>query len=337
MKNPFKLDGEMLPVASINSVYVDDTKAYDLFRPSLIMEDIINNKDELGISNVSNQESLLSIFNELLVHEIDSVRSKAYELAEYYGDRLAKILSTLFNPSELSIKNRLNWTPAHWDFWKTIRHIYLVGGLTSPILTKVFLERIQVEFKNQQIDDVTITFVHGSQNMGTRGLSTLVEDGEYLLFDFGQTNIKRSHHIKQEGKPVLDVTLEPLKSKYLFYKTVKDSEIKQTANLLDDYIVDMIEQTASEVYFTGHHIYIALANYVSKGSIFSARGGYGKLAVIAENYQEHLEQRLRKRLNKDIHLSLFHDTSAMALLYDSPNTAVISLGTAFGVAFPSNS
>lgn len=337
MKNPFKLDGEMLPVASINSVYVDDTKAYDLFRPTLIMEDIIKHKDELGITNVAEQKSLLSIFNELLVHDLDSVRNKANELAKKYGNRLAKVLCTLYNPSEESIKNRSNWTPIHWEFWKTIQHVYLVGGLTSPILTKIFLDCIQAEFEAQQIDHVTVTFVHGSQNMGTRGLSTLVQDGDYLLFDFGQTNIKRGHHIKEAGNLVLDVTLEPLESKFLFYKTANDEEVKQTAHLLDDFLVDTIERTSKEVHFTGHSIYIALANYVSKGAIYSARGGYGKLAFIADNYQQHLQQRLTERCGRDIQVSLFHDTSAMALLYDSFNTAVISLGTAFGVAFPSNS
>jgi hypothetical protein len=337
MKNPFKLDGEMLPVASINSVYVDDVKANDMFRPTLMLEDIIKHKDALGISNVTEQNSLLSLFNQLLVHELDSIRNQAYELANNYGDRLAKVLSTLFNPSEKSKKNRTNWTSIHWDYWKTIQHIYLVGGLTSPILTKIFLERIQQEFKKQKIEDVTITFVHGSQNMGTRGLSTLVKDGEYLLFDFGQTNIKRAHHIKQDGNLILDVTLEPLQSKYLFYKTTDDNEVKKTASLLDDYLVDTIEQTAKEVHFTGTNIFIAIANYVSKGTIYSARGGYGKLAFIADNYQTHLQTRLSKRCKREINVSLFHDTSAMALLYDSPNTAVISLGTAFGVAFPSNS
>lgn len=337
MNNPFKLDGEMLPIASINSVYVDDTKASDLFRPTLMMEDIIRHKDELGITNISEHKSLLALFNQLLIHEVDSVRTKAKELAEIYGNRLAKVLSTLFNPSELSKRNRTNWTSIHWEYWKTIQHIYLVGGLTSPILTKIFLEQIHQEFDLNQINNVTVTFVHGSQNMGTRGLSTLVENGEYLLFDFGQTNIKRAHHIKHDGKLQLDAILDPLESKYLFYKSVSEEEIRETACLLDDYIVNTIVQTAKEVDFTGLHINLAIANYVSKGTIYSARGGYGKLAFIADNYQEHLQERLRKHYHKDITVSLFHDTSAMALLYDLPNTAVISLGTAFGVAFPSNS
>lgn len=337
MNNPFKLDGEMLPIASINSVYVDDVKAYDLFRPTLIMEDIKNEIDALGLIAISEDSSLLTLFNQLLFHEFDSIKSKAYEIAVKYGDRLAKVLSTLFNPSPTSISNRVNWTHTHWEFWKTIRHVYLVGGLTSPTLTKIFLKRIQHTFKEQQIQDVSVTFVHGSQNIGTRGLATLIDDGEYLLFDFGQTNIKRAHHIKEHGITVLDVTLEPLSSNYLFYKSSSNEEIIQTAKQLDDFIVDTIEQTAIEANFTGQHIYMSIANYVSKGTIYSARGGYGKLAYVADVYQEHLETRLQQRCKKRITVSLFHDTSAMGLLYNKPDTAVISLGTAFGVAFPFNS
>jgi hypothetical protein len=335
MSNPFKHDGEMLPVASINSVFVDDIKAYNLFRPSLIHEDIIKNQVELGQIELSKFESLSALFQELLLHDLDSVQAKANEIAYKYGYRLAKVISTLFNPSLKSISNRKDWDDQHWEFWKSIRRLYLVGGVTSPLLTKIFYKCIEDEFHKQGITGKTISFFVASQNLGTKGMTTLIDEGEYLLFDFGQTSIKRAHHEKRDGKTIIDLVLPAVTSDYLFYKTSSDKEIKQTALALDNYIVNVIENTANETNFKGHTILLAIANYVSKGQIYSARGGYGKLARIANNYQIHLEQRVTNRLGRNISVRLFHDTSSMALLFaDEDHTAVISLGTAFGVAFP---
>ncbi len=334
MNNPFKINGEMAPVASINSVYVDDTKAYDLFRPTLMMQALLAQKDQLGITDVGESDSLLSMFQALLTSDIPSVRDRAVAIAEHFGDQLARVLATLFDPSERSRANRANWDERHWAYWRSIHQVYLVGGLTSPRLTGIFLERIQSCFQERDIRDVTVSFIEGSQNLGTRGMATLIDDGDCLLFDFGQTNIKRARHVKQNGKVILDVTMDPLMSRHLFYKTDNAAELQATARMLDNFMVDVIEETAEESGFHGSEVFISIANYVSDGAIYAARGGYGKLALLAPNYRDHLSVRLSKRLGQEIRVSLFHDTSAMALLFQKePHTAVISLGTAFGVAF----
>lgn len=335
MNNPFMKAGEMLPVASINSVYIDDTKAYDLFRPALILQELIQLITKYGLHELHNTTSVLMLFDQLLHHESPMIQSEAISLANKFGDRLASVLTTLLNPSNTSIANRDNWTDIHWSYWQTIRQIYLVGGLTSPLLTQHFYQSIIKAFKTQSIDKVTITFIEGSQNMGTRGLASIIHDGDYLLFDFGQTSIKRARALKQQGKTVIESYLEPIEAKYLFYKNTDQVVLIDTAHELDNYIINVIQKTISETGFTGDNIYMSIANYVSNGKIYSARGGYGKLAYVADNYQQHIERKLSKQCNHKYSVRLFHDTSAMALLYrDHPNTAVISLGTAFGVAFP---
>ncbi len=333
--NPFKKNNQMLPVASVNSVYIDDILASDLFRPSLILQEIVKQKDELGLNNVQDNSKLLYIFNSLLNSDLDSIKNKATEIAKEFGNKLAKVLTTLFDPSELSIKNRHNWTDEHWNFWKTIKNIYLVGGLTSPILTQIFYECVKDNFNKQGITDIRITFIEGSANLGTKGLASIVENGDYLLFDFGQTNIKRARHLKKNGKVVIDTILPSISSDYLFYKTKNQDEVKKVAKKLDDYIINTIKDTYKQVAFTGNEVYLSIANYVYDGEIYLARGGYGKLAYIAPNYEKYISKRLSNIFKKDIIVKLFHDTSAMALMFrNEPNTAVISLGTAFGIAFP---
>ena len=336
MSNPFQRDGEMLPVASINSVYVDDTTAYDLFRPSLILETLMQNNDVLQLDSVTPDASILALFEELLLHSNQQIRQKAHEIALWYGLKLAKVLSTLFRPSQKSIQNRTNWTSEHWAYWRTIRQIYLVGGLTSSALTSIFSKAIEQEFERNNITEVGVTFVIDSQNMGTRGLATQVTNGAYLLFDFGQTNIKRSYLQKEEGTTIVHTNLQSLPAKHLFYKAVSEEDIKHTAIQLNDYIMKVLLQTVRETAFQGDNMYLSIANYVYQGTIYSARGGYGKLAYLAPNYQIHLQTQISNQLGRPIEVKLFHDTSAMALLYQTEeHCAVISLGTAFGVAFPS--
>jgi hypothetical protein len=58
------------------------------------------------------------------------------------------------------------------------------------------------------------------------------------------------------------------------------------------------------------------------------------LALLSSNYQNHLTQQLSNKLHRDVQVYMYHDTSSMALaLKDTHKGAIISLGTAFGVAF----
>ena len=332
--NPFITNGYLKPVASINSLYVDNVQSIDLFRPMLIVEEILRHRELFDIKESVNQKDVLRQFNQFLISDFDTVRTKANEIAELFGERLSRVILTLFKPSDLSVSNRTDWTEEHWNYWKTIKEIYFVGGLTSPLLTKIFYNKIEEAFSRNKIGDVCVSFIEGSSHIGTEGLATLVKNGESLLFDFGQTNIKRARIIKYHEKTVLDSKLESVDSDYLFYKYYSGEELIRIADDLHDYIVSIISKTIEETGFQGGLIHMAIANYVDKGSIYSSRGGYGKLALIHENYEGFLSKELTNKFKRKITLKLHHDTSAMALVFKGkPNTAIISLGTAFGVAF----
>jgi hypothetical protein len=89
-----------------------------------------------------------------------------------------------------------------------------------------------------------------------------------------------------------------------------------------------------ETGFKGSVIKMGIANYVNNGAIYPARGGYAKLAYLSDNYQNKISKDISTILGRKIEVILYHDTSAMALNFkDKENSAVISLGTAFGVAF----
>ena len=156
-----------------------------------------------------------------------------------------------------------------------------------------------------------------------------------MLFDFGQTNIKRRHLVKEMDDIAIDSVLPSIKSEFLFYKHKNEEELKYIARELDGFIINTIIDTANNVNYKGSTILIGIANYVIDGFIYSGRGGYGKLAFIEGNYEEHLSNIISVLMKREITIRLYHDTSAMALNFNSTNrSAVISLGTAFGVGFP---
>ena len=333
--NPFKKNNEIIPKASINSVYIDHVLASNLFRPSILIDEIKKNAKLLDIKSSTKDRDILSIFNEKLNSDNTEINRIANDLAASFGNKLAKVLLTLKKPSDLSITNRKNWDDIHWEYWNNIEKIYLVGGLTSPILTRIFYEKINELFAEYDVNDLKISFIEGSSELGTKGLSNLVINGEYLLFDFGQTFIKRRYHIKDDNDVIIDTVLPALKSKYLFYKEKNTEEIKDLAYRLDMYMINIVLDTMDTVNFKGNNLIIGIANYISEGKIYSARGGYGKLAYVDDNYQSYLSNVFSDKLGRKIDVILFHDTSAMALNFkNKQNCAVISLGTAFGIAFP---
>lgn len=328
--NPFKKDNFMLPIASINSVYVDNVIATELFSPKLLINEIDNRRLELNISNKIPSYELLFSFNVQLANK----NRLALEIANKYAKNLTKIIITLKKPSKLSVKNRTNWNSVHWSYWEHINRVYLVGGLTSKELNSIFYVHIKEEIINNNIDNFEVVIVEDSANYGTLGLIKKIDENESLVFDFGQSFIKRLHVNKNSNKVLFKNTLKPIISKHLKHTGYSKCDLKASGAILHKYIVEVITNTINEVNFTGNNIYISIANYIFFGKIYESRGGYAKLHYSADNYQEYLNNAVSESLNRDINVYLYHDTTAMALMFEkNHNEAVISLGTGFGISF----
>eukprot|EP00825_Cyclidium_porcatum_P006193 TRINITY_DN1304_c0_g1_i2.p1 TRINITY_DN1304_c0_g1~~TRINITY_DN1304_c0_g1_i2.p1 ORF type:complete len:256 (+),score=44.01 TRINITY_DN1304_c0_g1_i2:226-993(+) len=187
-----------------------------------------------------------------------------------------------------------------------------------------------------------IILVKNSADIGIIGCSTYIEaDDErefHLIFDCGQTFIKRSL-VNIEDKKVKDIIkLDKVLSKHVIWEFEDNEEEKNEAvelhNHLVNTIVDTINILGEKASSIGEHIVISIANYVENG-VFVNRGGYGKLRVLSDNYEIYLANALLQKLNKNFKITLVHDGTAMAAAFlDYSNSVCISLGTAFGVGFP---
>lgn len=330
MINPFKLQDAMLPIASLNQVIVDGQKSNDRFSPLLIMRALGEITDHYGITPLSHD--LQGLMETLSHHPNHEVHEAFIRVGEYFGDQLAKLLFTLLNADDKVKMENLRWKDEHWDYWKTIKSIYLMGGVASSAFKPIFMKRINMLFDQHGLDDVQVFMPDDTQDQALYGMANRFDRGSFLLFDFGQTFIKRAYVRRMSGQNMIERKLEHMPAKHL--EPADPDHFMAHAFELHHYILEILKDTIQELMDPDIDLLISMANYVKKGELNPGRSSYGMLSVLSTNYQDYLEQELNKHLNRNIHVYLEHDTTAMAhSVPQQPHTAVITLGTAFGISF----
>lgn len=365
--NPFLTGGVLGTNASINKLIIakmpvcavsqplDGKSAQDIFSTDLFIQEIKNSADKLQINLSSLEEKSLPLYlEEGLESSNPEICAAAHDILKLFGERLAVILLCLKEGSLENRRARSDWTDKEWDYWNSLKHIILVGGLASPPLGIQLKNYVEQVFQASGKHPYTIILGKDSTYAGLRGCTTYLrntlvreENGVSLsdvspwvnlIFDYGQSFIKRSYAI-MDGTQVKDIIiLGKTLSRHVEWD-IQDSELeKKEARLLNQYFLDTIADTIREVEEKGlrirPHIVLSIANYVNNGEIAN-RGGYGKLRLIAPNYAEYLSSCLKEHFGRDYLFTLVHDGTAMAAGYADYNESVcISLGTAFGVGFP---
>ncbi len=330
MSNPFKYQGFMLPIASINKHIIDGKKADELFSPVLISRDLKNLFLTYDIS--SKTYELQDMMKALFEISDPQIQRELKVIGNTYGYQLVRILQSLVNPTEKTRNENLRWKEEHWAYWKEIKHIYLMGGLASSPLSLFFTEIINEAFQKEPYNQIDVHMIPTSQEKALDGMLERFDSGHFLLFDFGQTHIKRSYVIRMQGLNLVERKLEPLKSQFL---DVFDLDhILHCAYDLERYIEDVIIASMHDVSDNQVEILISIANYVHQGVLNPGNRSYGILSLLSNNYQSFLEESLSFKLKKRVQISLVHDATAMSyIVQESDHTAVLTLGTAFGIAF----
>lgn len=354
MRNPFIKDNFLSSNVSINKLIIEkipqnvideDIKgksALELFSTKLFIEEIKKNNKGLGLDLQSIEEvKLPQYFAKCLENKDESIRNLAINIVKLFGRRLGIILLTLKKGEKENRLKRLDWQDEHWEYWSKIENVILVGGLANEKFGEIIKESINEVFKLEK-ESYNIILVENPSEAAIRGLSkyiTEIEENKYnLALDFGQSFIKRS--IISVGKNGINEvhTLEKIKAKYVTWEFNTELEEKDEAKQEDQYIIDCIIKTINlckeSNYELGREIVISIANYIENGKLKN-RGGYGKLRLIADNYEEHLKEVLYRKLGVEYKITMVHDGTAMAAAFSEyPKSVCISLGTAFGVGFP---
>ncbi len=331
-----------MPDCSVNQDLAGKS-AQDIFSTDLFIEEIKNSADKLQIDISSLQEKSLPLYLETCLESSNpEVFTAASNILKLFGERLAVILLCLEEGAPENKNARNDWDHTHWDYWNSIEQIILVGGLASPPLGNHLKQYVEQIFQSSNKYPYRIILGEDSTYAGLRGCAAFLENSEdshvNLIFDYGQSFIKRSYVVIENGCVKDIIVLDKTLSQHVEWD-IKDSDIEnKEAILLNNHFLETIAKTIHEVEQKGYsihpHIILSIANYVKDG-VIANRGGYGKLRLIAPNYADYLSAWLKNNYNTDFHFTLVHDGTAMAAGYTGYTKSVcLSLGTAFGVGFP---
>lgn len=322
---------------------IEGLNAKTIFSTSTIVNEIrdVAKRDNIDLSNMF--DSQLPPYIARQYEDIHGeFHNQALQIVKKFGYRLGVILLTLRTGLPRNRMAREDWTDKEWQFYEKLDTIILVGGLASGVLGSQLKKYALEVFEFAGKKAYELIMFDNASHFGVLGCATRIKEKNSVnvLFDFGQTNVKRSIVIIKDGKVDNEIVLESRPS--WFMGDYKDEHMEyMEAIRLHNNIVTIISDTfriANENYNPGKEIVISIASYTVDGRLNHERGGYAKLTKLASNYKDFLENDLKKILGRDVRITLVHDGTAVAYYFaDYKDAVCMSIGTAFGVGFPSMS
>lgn len=324
-----------VPVRGIDDE-IEGKKANDIFCTKLIIDDIKKLSKQYNIDLSHYNESELPKFLDYGLECSDVITKQACRrIARKFGKRLGLILLTLKTGLPENRLVRSDWNDEHWKYWSEIENVVLTGGLASGVLGRYLKEEILFVFDMAGVKPYNIVLFENGTYVGTMGCAVLIENknSTNVVFDFGQTNIKRSI-VKLKNGEVADVNiLKSLPSENMALNNDYDMAFS-----LHKYLLNVLYRTFREcekVCKLNDEVVISIASYTVGGILNDERGGYAKLCLLSRNYGELLSNELSGALHRSIRVKLVHDGTANALYFkDYKNAVCVSIGTAFGVGYP---
>ena len=348
MSNPFtNPDSFVLP--SMNQVRLVDLPGikiplawqnktgYQLLGSSALEEQIRRKTAVLHLNPQS--PNLIRELDACFESDDEMVRETAVTIAKEYGRKLAYHQLVLKRGDAVNRVVRPEWQDVHWAYWAQIEQVWLGGGLMAGNLGEFAAAEAQAFIWQHGFPDYSVTVSPFAANLPLIGAArTASADAQsMLLFDFGQTSIKRgiAHYkagalVKLEALPSL-----PSECPYLWFSR-DESFAAQTR----DRILRVVKETWQEATISGHilsnRVAVILACYLLHGQPRHEDWGcYGRLQQFSPHLQTYLAEQVSEQLGQPIQIELLHDGQAASLPYAGiPYQAVMTFGTALGIGFP---
>ncbi|MCB8985055.1 MAG: hypothetical protein H6659_14585 [Ardenticatenaceae bacterium] len=263
-----------------------------------------------------------------------TIHTAAWAVAEENGRKLALHLLTLLRGDPVNRAVRPDWQAEQWDFWAQIRTVYTGGGIMAGHLGPIAAATAQAFIRAHGFAAFTVAVPPHAAQLPLYGAArTAPADAAMLVFDFGQTAVKRAiahspHHL--ESLPNL-----PTPCARLPFGRHETAAAQTLGRLLD-----MVAETWTAVAASGvplsSQIALVLACYLLDGQPRPEDWScYGRLQQFTSHLETYLSQHLSLRLQRPIHAHLLHDGQAAAMPFaGQAHTAVITFGTALGIGFP---
>ncbi len=307
---------------------------YQLLGSRALAAQIRRQAGPLHLSANLPDSDLIRCFDTCFTEDDQAIRAAAQCVAEEYGRKLALHLLTLLRGDPVNRAVRPDWQAEHWAFWAQIRTVYTGGGLMAGHLGPIAAATAQTFIRCHGFPDVTVTVPPHAAHLPLFGAARLTPpDAAMLVFDFGQTAVKRAIAQSPHHLDLLPSLPTPCANTH-------SSTDPDAAALLRDRLIDIVADTwtaaAAQAVPLADSLAIVLACYLLHGQPRPEDWGcYGRLQQFAPHLQTYLSQQISQRLNRPLHITLLHDGQAAAMPFaGQAQTAVITFGTALGIGFP---
>ena len=326
---------------------IQGMKTNKIFSTKTIVKEIRSAAEQKGINLSHLYDTQIPLYlEEQLCNDKSEFHNDAKKIIEKFGHRLGLILLTLKTAYPENRKIRDDWNDEHWEYYKNIKKIVIVGGLANGIFGRELKKYALEVFEIANVEPYELIFFDKASHFGVLGCAKMLksQNSTNVLFDFGQTNIKRCIIKREKGEVIFKEELENRPSWFMMDDITDPIVLRAEAQKLHNNFVTVIADTfrmARERYILDDEIIISIASYTVDGKLNDLRGGYAKLTTLTDNgddsltYEEYLQRDLRQLLKRNVSIKLIHDGSAMAKYFsDYEDTVCFSIGTAFGVGFP---
>jgi len=277
---------------------------------------------------------LLLAFNRTF--ENSTTRPAALSIAQTIGRRLSALLLTLHRGAPADRAARPDWNDDHWAFWAGVERVVIGGGLFSGSLGEA-----AVVATHDLLTAATCPLVvERSPCGGSIALVGLArhapsDAARMLLFDFGQTAVKRGLARYRDGAltEVRNLPSLPAPDRGETGET-REATRQRWAAMRDRILADWRALVPTEQR-PRTAIGLALATHLRDGHPFvTDHGPYSRLGILAPHLAMFVRDELAEALGPFRGLALLHDgLAAASTRAGEPRTVVLTLGTAIGAGY----
>lgn len=310
-------------------------RAYDLLSAAAVSALIKPHKAVLGLADDMPNADLPPALDQCLGADDVVIRDHADAVAAQLGGQLGCLLLMLKRGDPVNRQARAEWDDSYWAHWASIQRVIIGGGLNRSTLGQRIAHHAQAFLHQHGFPDMTVERADHAAVLPLVGAARYApaDADSALIFDFGQTQIKRAVADYQEHMLTNLRMLPPLASDcdvQDLYATGNERQARQRAK----FMLRVIETTAQLVKVIPNVVMCGLASYVQHGQPADL-GCYGVLRLRSDNVERHLADHLSANLGTNITFRLLHDGTAAAAAYaGADHAAVITMGTALGIGFP---
>ncbi len=264
----------------------------------------------------------IPIFDELIAQQDKT----ALNIANTFAQRLFWLIHTLKFPHPANREARPEWDDSYWSTFAKMKQFIFGGGLMRGHLGVYMIAYAQKRLGEACL----LKIAPHAPILPLLGASRHVPENttQALIFDFGQTAIKRAIATYVEGT-LTTMTILPSISPPLFLP-------QSIPQYIADNIVHIIADTWRS-YATNHTttiIPMSIATYLQNNHP-SGDPHYGSVAQLTSNMGAFLSEKISEQVQMPISIQLIHDGTSSARVYvGEPDTVVITVGTALGIGFP---